>query len=46
MLLKQVPLTFFAGVAMTGDKSLLDPGKPPDGGNAAVNGLASNTTRY
>jgi hypothetical protein len=27
---------------MTGDKSLLDPGKSPDGGNAAVNGLPSN----
>jgi hypothetical protein len=38
----QVPLTFFAGGAMTGDRTLLDPGKPPDGGNAAVDGLASN----
>jgi hypothetical protein len=27
---------------MTGDRTLLDPGKPPDGGNAAENGLASN----
>lgn len=38
----QVPLTFLAGVLMTGDRSLLDPGKPPDGSNVAVNGLASN----
>jgi hypothetical protein len=40
--LHRVPLTFFAGGAMTGDRTLLDPGKPPDGGNAAENVLASN----
>jgi hypothetical protein len=38
----QVPLTFFAGGAMTEDRTLFDPGRPPDGGNAPVNGLASN----
>jgi hypothetical protein len=40
--LQQFPLTFLAGGAMTGDRTLLDPGKPPDWGNAAENGLASN----
>jgi hypothetical protein len=42
MILKRVPFTFFADGAMTGDRSLLDSGKPPDGGNAAVNGRTSN----
>jgi hypothetical protein len=44
MILKQVPPTFcfFAGGVMTEDRSLLDSGKPPDGGNAAASGLASN----